>query len=196
MDVDMNHKSALLQMYSYDSKTNTITIPMRLKTFADLYNPIDPSPSPSRDLSEEVVDYLNQCSDEIALKFNVEISIELGEGISDTAGKAECAKSIRSFFIHEIFVCEHQKSSNRKAAFRHLMVSLTCLSIYVISQQITSFGIIFDIIKEAILIGGWVFMWESVTHNFIQIEPIDEMIRRYQRIIDAPIHFHQITESK
>lgn len=176
-------------MYPFNQKTNTVTIPMRLKTYADLYNPIDPSPAPTRDLSEEVVDYLVQCSDEIDLGYKLELSIEMLAVDRDDASERDCGKSIRSFFTHEIFVTNNRKNRNSRDALKHLLISLSCLSIWVISEQFNFGGVFFDIIKEAILIGGWVFMWESVTHNFIQIAPITEEIRRYQRIIDAPIHF-------
>ena len=186
----MNKKSALFDIYPYDPATNTITIPVRLNSYADLYNPIDPSPAPSRDLSQDVVDYLLQCSSEVDLEYKIGLSIQIIQEDRDDHNESEGINSIRNFFTHEIFLTNNQIRRSRAAALKHLAVSLTCLTIYVLSEQVHLDGILFDIIKEAILIGGWVFMWESVTHNFIQIDPINEEIKRFDRLISAPIRFH------
>lgn len=185
----MKTNSMIFEIYPYNENTNTITIPIRLNRYSDLYNPIDPSPSPMRDLSQELLDYLEQCSSEISLEYIIDLAIEVKDDIADSKTELGCLTSIRNFFKHEIFVAQNDIHRMRISALKHFLISLTCLSVYVISGQFDLAGIPVDIIKEAILIGGWVFMWESVTHNFIQIEPLYEQIKHYKRIINASIKF-------
>jgi hypothetical protein len=185
----MKTDTMVFEMYPYNRVTNTMTIPIRLSRFDDLYNPIDPSPAPTRDLSKELVDYLDQCSNEIDSEFKIDLTIEIINEPVNLGREKECLGSINNFYKHEIFVTEKRIKTTRKSAFKHLLISLACLSTYVISMQFEMAGLITDILKEAILIGGWVFMWESVTHNFIQIEPFYDEIKKFERIISAPIRF-------
>jgi hypothetical protein len=136
-----------------------------------------------------LVDYLDQCSNEIDSEFKIDLTIEIINEPVNLGREKECLGSINNFYKHEIFVTEKRIKTTRKSAFKHLLISLACLSTYVISMQFEMAGLITDILKEAILIGGWVFMWESVTHNFIQIEPFYDEIKKFERIISAPIRF-------
>lgn len=186
----MKSNSMVFEIYPYNPDTNTITIPIRLDGFDSLFNPIDPSPSPGRDLSKELIDYLEQCSNEIDPEFKVDLVIEVVQDQNNPDREKECISSLRNFYGHEIFITENAIKKARRSAFKHLVISLACLVVYVISEQLPLSGLIADIIKEAILIGGWVFMWESVTHNFIQMEPFFDQIKKFKRIIGAPVRFN------
>ena len=189
MDDGMKNRPTLFDIYPYDPETNTVTVPMQVGSYNELYNPIDPSPAPTRDLSQEVVDYLNQCSEEIDESYKVRLTIEITSEDRNPTFETQCGYSIKNFYQHEIAITQNRIKRTRSSAFKHFLVSLACLTTYVVSYQFKLEGLVFDVIKEAILIGGWVFMWESVTHNFIQVAPIQDEIKRCQRLIDAPVIF-------
>ena len=189
MDDGMKNRPTLFDIYTYDQVTNAMTVPLQVGTYNELYNPIDPSPALTRDLSQQVLDYLDQCSEEIDEMYKIRLTIEITGEERNATLEAQCGHSIKNFYQHEIAITQNRIKRTRKAAFKHLLVSLACLTVYVVSYQFVLNGLFFDVIKEAILIGGWVFMWESVTHNFIQVAPIQDEIKRCQRLIDAPVVF-------
>ena len=54
---NLRRSSGMLQaVYPFDPQTRTFTIPARLGRYADFFNPMDPSPAPTRDLSLDLVE--------------------------------------------------------------------------------------------------------------------------------------------
>lgn len=186
----MEKESAILsEIYKFDRSSGEFIIPIRFQSRHDLYNPIDPSPAPARDLSDELADYLDQCSDEIPVEHKIRLEIEFANDPRDPTFEAEVEASIRAYYKHEMFVKIRELGSQKKAALKHFLVSLSCLSIYVISENFTFPFLLYTIFQEAILIGGWVFMWEAVTHNFIHNQPTEEVISKKRRLVHCSILF-------
>lgn len=179
----------LREIYPFDSRSGTFTIPARLGCYRDFFNPLDPSPAPARDLAPELVVYLNQCSEEIPDKYSLAISLEIEHEVKDDNSEQECLGSLRSFYQHDIFVTQAHISRKRGQAFKYLMVSGLCLAIYLLSESLGPAAFIWRLLREAILIGGWVFMWEAVTLNFIGMDTQIQEIKKFKRLIRAEFHF-------
>ncbi len=185
----MNDLDWLREIYPYDSKKRTFTIQARVSLYDDFFNPLDPSPAPARDLAPELVSYLNQCSDEILNKYQIEIALQVQNETRDIQREQECLKSLRTFYQHETFVSQNQIRRKRGLALRYILVSLTCLAAYIISEQWVTAAFIWSLLREAVLIGGWVFMWEAVTLNFLEMDTHYEEIKKYRRLIEAKAGF-------
>ncbi len=185
----MNILDSLRLIYPYDPQTQTFTILTRLNSYADFFNPLDPSPAPTRDISPELIDYLTQCSDEIPTRYPLVISIEIRDETREAQQEAECMQSLQSFFHHEIFVTQAHIRHRRGMALKYLLVSLSCLAAYLLSEQWNPGFFLWNLLKEAVLIGGWVFAWEAVTLNFIEMDTHTLEIRKSRRIIEAMLNF-------
>ncbi len=185
----MNNLNSLSENYPFDPATRTFTIPLRLKQYDDFFNPMDPSPAPFRDLSYEMVDYLDQCSDEIENRYPVAISLAMQVDKQDLKREEECVGSLRTYYRHLIFVSQARVRRKQGQALKYLLVSFLCLAVYVGSGQFDQIAFVLNLVREAILIGGWVFMWEAVTLNFIEMDTPVQEIKKYRRLIDAKIVF-------
>jgi hypothetical protein len=185
----MNDLDSLREIYPFDQQTRTFIILARVNLYDDFFNPLDPSPAPARDLSPELVEYLNQCSDEILNKYRIEIVLRVQNEAQDTQREQECLKSLRTFYQHETFVAKNQIRRKRGMALRYILVSLICLAAYIFSEQWNSLMFLWSLLREAVLIGGWLFMWEAVTLNFIEMDIHYEEIKKYKRLIKAKAGF-------
>ena len=185
----MHDLDALREIYPFDPQTQTFIILTRLGHYADFFNPLDPSPAPTRDLSADLVDYLTQCSDEIIDKYALLISLELQDEIRDLQREKECLESLRSFFHHEVFVTQAHIRRNRAQALKYLLVSFACLALTLLGESWSAAGFVGSLLHEALLIGGWVFMWEAVTLNFIEMDEYTQEIHKFQRLISAKVLF-------
>ena len=183
----------LRDIYPYDPRSRTFTIPTRLETCQDFFNPLDPSPAPARDLSPDLVEYLNQCSDEIPENHPLVISVEIRAEEPTAHQVDECLRSLGTFYKHEILVIRSHIRHQRARALRYLLVSCLCLALYLLSEQVDLILFPWSLLREAILIGGWVFMWEAVTLNFIEMDGLLREIRKYQRLLNARLDFHHLS---
>lgn len=179
----------LREIYPFDAQTNTFTIPARVANYADYFNPLDPSPSPARDLAPDLVDYLDQCSTEIPHKYELLIRLQVQNSPQDTLSEQDCTASLRTFYQHAIFVVQAQVRHVRGQALKYLLTSLACLAVTIVGEGMISTGFAGNLLHEALLIGGWVFMWEAVTLNFIEMDSYTQEIRRCRRLIAAKMIF-------
>ena len=192
----MNNLDSLRKIYPFDPQSRTFSIPARLGNYNEFFNPMDPSPAPARDLSLELVEYLNQCSVEILERYPLALSIEIQNEPRAALREKECLESLRSFYQHAIFTTQAQIRRKRRQALKYLGVSFLCLGAYILSEWFQSVqgrvgagGFFVDLLREAVLIGGWVFMWEAVTLNFIEMDTLIQEIKKCQRLIEAKLVF-------
>jgi len=77
----------------------------------------------------------------------------------------------------------------RLDALKYLVVSLLCLSADIASGGLGLNTLPGNLIHEALQIGGWVFMWEAITINFLQTDQHNQAIRKLKRFIHAEYIF-------
>jgi hypothetical protein len=185
----MTNLDALREIYSYDLTTRTFTIPARVANYDDFFNPLDPSPAPARDLTPELVDYLNQCSTEIPAQYGLSIQLQVQCEAQASQREQDCLASLRTFYQHNVFVVQAQIRRMRGRALKYLLVSFACLAITILGESWSTAGFVGNLLHEALLIGGWVFMWEAVTLNFIEMDSYTQEISKYRRLIAAKVLF-------
>lgn len=185
----MNNLNALSEIYPYNADTRTFTIPTRVATYNDFFNPIDPSPAPARDLAPELVEYLEQCSAEIPAGYALHIQLQVQNDARTIEQEQNCLASLRSFYQHNSFVVQAQVRRMRGQALKYLLVSFVCLTSAILGERWSSSSFMSNLIHEALLIGGWVFMWEAVTLNFIEMDNYSQEIKKFRRLISATVTF-------
>jgi|WetSurMetagenome_2_1015567.scaffolds.fasta_scaffold105814_2 hypothetical protein len=183
----MNDQEDLQETYPFEVGTRTYTIPVSIEHYQDFTTDMDPSPAPTRDLAIELVDYLNQCSDEIPCRYPISLHFHIRADTRDMLSEKICMDSLRNFFQHEVYVGKSEIRRKRVEALKYLLVSFLCLSIYVVSDKFGSASFFPDLFREALLIGGWVFMWETVTINFIEMDKYYQNIKKLKRLIEAKV---------
>ncbi len=179
----------LRDIYPYDPQRKVFTVDAAMDNYDELYNYLDPSPSPNRDLAPDVVEYLDQCSEEIPLQYGIRIVMHIQEEPRDEARERECAASIRTYYQHSTVLSRLDGRHTRVRSLRYVAFSLACLTVYLLAQPWADISLVATLLHEAFLVGGWVFMWEAVSINFIETDPPRLARRRFKRLVEAPIEF-------
>lgn len=185
----------LRDIYPYDPQRKIFTIHAAVDNYDELYNYLDPSPSPSRDLAPDVVEYLNQCSEEIPLRYGIRIVMHIQEEPRDEARERECLTNIRAYYQHETILSRLDDRHTRLRSLRYVAFSLACLTVYLLTQPWADISILTELLHEAFLVGGWVFMWEAVSINFIETDPPRLARQRFMRLVEAPLEFTYAAET-
>ena len=185
----MTNLDALREIYPYDPHTRTFTIPTRVANYNEFFNPLDPSPAPARDLTPELVEYLNQCSIEIPAQYGLIIRLQVENAPQSPQHEQDCISSLRTFYQHNVFVVQAHIQRMRSRALKFLLISFLCLAVTILGEGWVSAGFVGNLLQEALLIGGWVFMWEAVTLNFIEMDSYSQEIIRFRRLIAAKVTF-------
>jgi len=185
----MKKKNFLEEMYPYDSVSRTFTIPITVECYTEIYNHLDPSPVPLRDLAPDLVDYLHQCSIEIPNRYAVELNLGIRADGCDLQSEKEIQTSLRIFYKHETLREKSETHRRLGDALKYLAISCLCLAGYFTIERAAVTTLFLELLKEAVLIGGWLFMWEAITVSLIEVDKNVQAMKKFERLVRAKINF-------
>lgn len=185
MKKDKNYVS----LYRKNPDTGRIIIDIALEDYHDFFHKWDNSVFKKRDIHDELVQFLNLCSEDIPLKKDIEIVFSLNTHERCKEKEEQIRTSYKNYYS-SIKRLEHRKT---KRFFRNsivlLLISLILLTLYGFLNKIRQDSILSKVFLESLLIGGWVFTWEAVHLLFIDIIEPFRRRREINRFLDAELDF-------
>jgi len=178
------------QVYRIDEATGRVIIDVAMDRYLDYFHEWDNSTYKRRDLHPDLAQFLDVCSHEIPLRRKLEIVFEIKDKQEDLKKESMITKSYHTYYLANLQYVERE--IRRKVRFALLVAGIATLIIamyyFISSPNNTIFA--YRIIREGILIGGWVFMWEAF--HIIAFQTLDPFKRRRElkRFLEAKLVFH------
>ena len=166
-------------------------IEVRVAELRQLFNAIDPSPFQKRDLDPGVVDFIVGWSKDLPAGAPLGLLVHLERA----AGPADEATVLRDA-IHEFFSQSAAGSRRRlRELFRRgrtsLAIGLGFLALSIgIGDTVASYfegHHLAEVLRESLLIGGWVAMWGPLQIFLYDWWPIRADIRLFERLTSMPV---------
>ncbi len=188
----MRKKKYFQKLYNYNKENNAYLIEVSLDNYEEIYDDWDPSPFKKRDIESEFNDFVVNSSEDIPLEYNIEVVLYLPEIKKDEKKESYLISAYKNYYNYEAERINKQKCALRNKTISHLFFSFALLSLYflweVFSEDKGSFFMSFPL-KEGIMIGGWVFLWEVFTNVFIKRKEIQTEYKRLKRLQETNIKF-------
>lgn len=167
-------RSFLHDIYIYDESKNAYIIEVDLDSYGELFNEWDFAPYGKKDLEPDLIIYLEDCVSDIPLKYNIIIRMHLPEGIEDTDKEKGVIKGIRNYYKFMVAIEKRSIQNTRKKAFENSLLSMVFLmTAYLMDQK--DLVLWSKVIQEGILVGGWVFAWETFSKIFFEVRDGQKM---------------------
>lgn len=180
--------SMLQKQYRYDKESNSYLIEVQLDDYDDVYDEWDPAPFKKRDIEEEFNHFIASSVEDIPSKYGLIVALYIPLSKKDTNKESVLNFAYKNFYAYEI---EKQKRSwlnlREKTAYYFIiaMILLTVGYFFIMESE----KIIFNVLREGVFIGGWVFLWEVVTNLFIVRREIKQKSMLFKRLFKADIRF-------
>jgi hypothetical protein len=165
-------------------------IAIRLRELPQLFNLMDPSPFHEKDLDPAAAEYITSWADEYPIRDPIEMNfhIELPPAGTD-------AQSVIESAVHTYFA---SRTSDKRLEFRRLMregqkalvIGLIFLGVCVALVQglpRSAEPTLREVIRESLLIAGWVAMWRPMQIYLYEWWPIRRRRRLFDKLARAPI---------
>ena len=159
MQKDFDAINYLVKKYVDDGEH--ATIPLILKTKTDFFNKYDPTHT---SISPDVYNYLDKCSYNIPANYKIRIDVVCNDMDDET--KNDIEEAVRNHYGLKVFDNNIDiKASNRKAsvmaAFGIIFVIFAYMwdNIGLVNQIV---GTAMNVLKEVLIVTGWVFIWSSI----------------------------------
>ena len=169
--------------------TKPSTIALRLDSIAHLFDPLDPFPTPSRDLSRSAEDFIVGWARELPRRVRPRLVLHVRQ---ETALDEDAVKqAIRTYFtsraarmkgdIEELF------RIGRRSLLIGLAVLAACVTISQIAGQTLGHAGLARFLSEGLIILGWVANWRPIEIFLYEWWPIQQRRGLFERLAAAEI---------
>jgi len=166
------------------------SIDLKVRHSRQLFDGRDPAPFSERDLDEGAVEYLLAAAQEIPLKQPLAIVVTIAEEPEPRLAPDEIVEAVRGHFLYEGEQIERRLREHVRRGRMILGVGLTVLVVFLALAESTlslPAGPLREILREGLVITGWVAMWRPLEVLLYDWWPLIDERRHVRRILDAPV---------
>jgi hypothetical protein len=157
-------------------------IELRMREIAQLFNSLDPSPFLERDLDANAEEFIVSWAAEIPLHHELKLVIHLATAPASTVDVRE---AVRGYFQHR---AEHKQREFSQLLWRgrlSLLVGVLFMAACLAGSELVQFismGAVERVVREGLLIMGWVAMWRPLEIYLYDWWPLRTERRNLQRL--------------
>lgn len=163
-------------------------IELNINKFEQLYDKRDPNPYRSKDLDDDIVEYLESSYTELGNNKLGKIRIfhqdELVKEDED-----EMISAFHEYFTYRTSLTKFKVNQILKTGLKSLVIGLTFLSITTLTSKFLKHEdpIINTFLKEFFLLIGWVSMWKPINIFLYEWWPFLKNRKMYQCLSEIPV---------
>lgn len=166
-------------------------IELNLRDINQLFNTIDPSPFPDRDLDRGAEDFIVSWAQEFPINEPVELIVYLKSLPQGNRAGGLVEKAIHNYFSYRARLNHLEFKRLMKQGRKSLMVGLSFLGLCLFITEILlpkGSGILPDFIQQGLTIAGWVAMWRPMEIYLYDWWPLRLRGKIFTKLSKMPVH--------
>lgn len=179
------------EIYEIDQSTNLYMIEVGLDQYSDIFNAWDPAPFKRREIDPDLELYLEQSCEEIPSRYPIELFFTITRGSKNEQLEAETREGLKNSFIFKRYFLRKKLKKTNTQILLCILLGFALLWIGAILSNRSEETLLFSLLVDSLLIGGWVFLWEAVSLFFFTNRELYHQYRVYQRLQAAPVIFQE-----
>lgn len=168
-------------------------VEVRVKNPLQLFDARDPAPFRERDLDDDFLEYIVASAKEFSFSTPIKIAIYVEDPESKDLNTSSTREAIQSYLSYRIEIQRGElKAFMRRAQFFLLIgltILITCISVAQ-SLLVPSPPGYLGILREGIVIFGWVSIWKPIELILFDWFPLYEKIKLYEKLLKTDINIH------
>jgi hypothetical protein len=171
-------------------RTSTAAIQLRVGELRQLFNSIDPSPFRERDLDPDCEEFIVSWAREFSPDRPIAVDIRLDREEPDSAVLAEIGPAVRRHFEREASLQQLRLRRLLREGRFSLAVGLVSLVLCIGAATLVPtqpLGAFSEILRESLLIAGWVVMWHPLEVLLYGLWPVLRERRLLERLASAEV---------
>lgn len=188
----LSSAALLSRLYDRNEATGAYIIKIAVDHYSDFFNEWDPAPFRRRDLDQDLINYLQESSEDIPLKHPLELQIDMPGAEREPELELRVRDGLDTYFDFVMLSLKKSVEGTYKRAMLYAGIFAACISSSLYLSRILPEHIVVDTFIEGLSIGGWVFLWEALDRIAFKNRETRQRIRMYKRLEEAPIRFRYI----
>lgn len=139
-------------------------IELRIAALSALFNSMDPTPFHHRDLDRDAVEFLESWALEFPPRSHLKVLLHIDQ-MPPEDPTALVSQAMRNYFDYQAELARRRLRLLLVEGRRSLMIGLGFLALCLLGADLLSVyttNTFFRLLKESLLIGGWVAMWRPL----------------------------------
>lgn len=165
-------------------------IEVRVKSPQQLFDARDPAPFRERDLDDDFVEYIVSSAKEFSLSSSLKIVIYIEDNETRDLSKEAIREAIRDYFAYQSELRKNDLTRFLKRAQLFFVIGLfvlaSCLGLAQSLTIPTPPGAI-GILREGMVIFGWVSIWKPIELILFDWYPLFETLRFHKKLLGTEI---------
>ena len=160
-------------------------IELRVHDVNQLFNSMDPSPFREKDLDLQAEEFIIEWAREFHRHDPLYLTIPLGKLPNSGMNTQTIGEAVRNHFGYRAEQAMRQNNKLLREGWKNLVIGLTFLSLCLFfAQFLGRYGgnTFIAILKEGLIIGGWVAMWRPMEIFLYSRWPIKRMQKLYTQL--------------
>lgn len=169
----------------YRRHGESILIEIKLTTIMQLFNSLDPSPFHEKDLDDTAAEYIIGTARDFPIKTPMKLEIYLPPEALQKESEQSITQAIHNFFDYKLQVKERDLRVVLREGRASLVIGLLFLSCCLFARELAVSLLnvtLRDILREGLLISGWVAMWRPIQIFLYDWWPIHNLQRLYYKL--------------
>ncbi|MCE0497919.1 MAG: hypothetical protein LV481_08255 [Methylacidiphilales bacterium] len=165
-------------------------IQLNLRDINQLFNTIDPSPFPEKDLDRSAEDFIVSWAQEFPVEEPVDLIVYLRKFPEGHPPKHLIEEAIHHYFAYRARLTQLEFRRLMRQGRTSLMVGLSFLGLCLFITEIllpTSTSILPEFIRQGLTIAGWVAMWRPMEIYFYDWWPLLRRGKIFDKLSRMPI---------
>ena len=171
-------------------------IELRVERIASLFDPLDPFPIPSRDLSHTAEEFIVGWAREVRGAALLRIVVHVPQSELRSSDAAILAEGIGRHFAGRAQFMQGEQDELFRNGRRALAIGLTvlavCIAISTVAARLLGETPIAEYLSEGVIIFGWVANWRPAEIFLYDWWPIVRRKRLFQRLSVAPVEMRGV----
>jgi hypothetical protein len=178
--------------------TEAATIQVRIHELRQLFNSIDPSPFRERDLDPDCEEFIVAWARELPPDRPVRIEIRIDRERPPASVLADVGPAVRSHFAREATLADLRRRRLVREGRLSLGIGLVVLVLCISGATLIptdSLGTPGGILRESLIIAGWVVMWHPLEVLLYGLWPVVRERRLLERLAAAEVEISTPAEA-
>jgi len=188
-DAAEKSEKSFAEIYERDGASGAFIIKIAIGKYTDVFNKLDPAPFRKRDLDQDLLDFLENCSSDIPLKYDVTLHLNVLNETRNSEKEEKIKQGLTTYFSFVRNLLQRKIRRSYKKTIPYVAASLILLSLSLSLHAILSDNVVFTTLVQILNIGGWVFLWEAISTVSFRNRDIQNQYKHYKRLNEAQIVF-------
>lgn len=165
-------------------------IDINVRHARQLFDSRDPSPFRERDLDEDAVEYLLGAALEIPRNRPLKLVVTVAEPAEPPLAGEIIAEAMRAHFAYQLEQVSRRLAEHVRRGRSFLIVGVTVLGAFLTLAEFAQAlpgGTLREILREGLVITGWVAMWRPLEVLLYDWRPLLDERRQVKRLLEAPV---------